>query len=242
MVVHFVGHYFHYDSKFLQTLKTLILNPGRLTLAYWNRQRARYIPPISLYIFISAIYFLLRFTVLPEAARINHSNKAEPAATIQLMPPTNERDTSSAIDHFFVSNIERLQKEHGNAYEYILDRLHHNLPKFFFFMIPVMAAVLALLFRRQKDIYFADHSVFALHVHCFWFSMLIFISLLSPLGNTVRIILYVVAFYYIIRSLKVVYDISFGKALLNTVFIVTVYAVILMLLLFGGLILITGFS
>lgn len=63
LVLHFIGHYFHYDSKFWKTMRALLLNPGKLTLAYIDRQRMRYIPPISLYIFISAVYFLISYNL-----------------------------------------------------------------------------------------------------------------------------------------------------------------------------------
>jgi hypothetical protein len=58
ILTHFVGHYFHYDSKFWVTLKTLCFYPGKLTLAYHNHQRMKYIPPVNLYIFVSVVFFL----------------------------------------------------------------------------------------------------------------------------------------------------------------------------------------
>jgi hypothetical protein len=58
LISHFIGHYFHYDSKFWTTIKTLCFSPGKLTLAYHKLQRAKYIPPISLYIFVSVVFFL----------------------------------------------------------------------------------------------------------------------------------------------------------------------------------------
>src|ERR1700743_3096572 len=69
--MHFLGHYFHYDSKFLQTMKALWFSPGKLTIAYWNKQRMRYISPVSLYIFISAVYFLISFSMPKENIEIN---------------------------------------------------------------------------------------------------------------------------------------------------------------------------
>jgi hypothetical protein len=57
LIMHFAGHYLHYDSKFWQTLNTLWFKPGLLTTAYWEEKRMRYIPPMSLYIFVSFIYF-----------------------------------------------------------------------------------------------------------------------------------------------------------------------------------------
>lgn len=59
LVMHFISHYFHFDSKFWVTLKTLVFKPGKLAVAYRNKQRMRYIQPISLYIFVSVAFFLL---------------------------------------------------------------------------------------------------------------------------------------------------------------------------------------
>ncbi|WP_158799563.1 DUF3667 domain-containing protein [Pedobacter sp. L105] len=56
---HSVGHYFHFDAKFWQTLIPLLTKPGQVTLDYLAGKRARYIHPISLYIFVSIIYFLI---------------------------------------------------------------------------------------------------------------------------------------------------------------------------------------
>lgn len=56
---HSVGHYFHFDSKFFSTLVPLLTKPGQLTLDYIAGKRARYIHPVSLYIFVSIVYFLI---------------------------------------------------------------------------------------------------------------------------------------------------------------------------------------
>lgn len=59
LVSHFISHYFHFESKFWISLKNLIIHPGRLALAYHNKQRMRYVQPISLYILVSAVFFIL---------------------------------------------------------------------------------------------------------------------------------------------------------------------------------------
>ena len=56
---HSIGHYFHFDSKFFQTLVPLLTKPGQLTLDYLAGKRARYIHPVSLYIFVSVVYFII---------------------------------------------------------------------------------------------------------------------------------------------------------------------------------------
>ena len=62
MVVHFAGDYFHYDSKFWRTFKTLFTKPGLATLEYINGKRAKYLNPIQLYIFVTTVFFLFLFT------------------------------------------------------------------------------------------------------------------------------------------------------------------------------------
>ncbi|WP_443939026.1 DUF3667 domain-containing protein [Pedobacter sp. MW01-1-1] len=69
-ISHSIAHYFHFDNKFFSTLKTLIIEPGKVTLDYLAGRRARYINPVSMYIFVSIIYFL----IVPKA---NHSKKEE---------------------------------------------------------------------------------------------------------------------------------------------------------------------
>lgn len=61
-VGHLIGHFFsditHFDSKIFITLKDLILRPGFLTSEYVAGRRVRYLNPIRMYVFISAIFFL----------------------------------------------------------------------------------------------------------------------------------------------------------------------------------------
>ncbi len=64
MILYFAGHYFHFDSKFWISVKTLLFKPGKLTLAWHNKQRMRYVAPVNFYIFTSVAFFILfSFTV-----------------------------------------------------------------------------------------------------------------------------------------------------------------------------------
>lgn len=49
----------HLDSKILLTIGTLIRYPGKITREYNDNMRARYTPPIRLYVFASLIFFVL---------------------------------------------------------------------------------------------------------------------------------------------------------------------------------------
>jgi len=56
---HSISHYFHFDEKFFNTLVPLLTKPGELTLAYLAGKRTKYLQPISMYIFVSIVYFLV---------------------------------------------------------------------------------------------------------------------------------------------------------------------------------------
>jgi hypothetical protein len=63
LVRHFLGDITHYDSKFLTTIRDLLLKPGFLTKEYLEGRRTAYLNPIRMYVFISAFFFLLLFLV-----------------------------------------------------------------------------------------------------------------------------------------------------------------------------------
>lgn len=51
--------FFHFDTKLWNTIKTTFSRPGKITVEYLEGKRARYVPPVKFYIFISFIFFLL---------------------------------------------------------------------------------------------------------------------------------------------------------------------------------------
>ena len=65
-VWHMVGHFFsditHFDGKFFSSVKYLFTRPGFLTKEYVNGRRASYLNPVRMYVFTSAIFFLIFFS------------------------------------------------------------------------------------------------------------------------------------------------------------------------------------
>lgn len=64
-VWHLLQHFFnditHFDGKFFSTVKYLVRKPGYLSAEYMAGRRASYLNPIRMYVFTSAIFFLLLF-------------------------------------------------------------------------------------------------------------------------------------------------------------------------------------
>ena len=65
--------FFHFDTKIWNTIKTTFSKPGKITIDYLEGKRARYVPPVKFYIFISFIFFLLLGKLTDHA--IDGSNK-----------------------------------------------------------------------------------------------------------------------------------------------------------------------
>ena len=67
---HLIGHFFadvtHYDAQVFTTVKDLIVKPGYLTGQYNAGKRVSYLNPIRMYIFISAVFFIVAFSLKGE--------------------------------------------------------------------------------------------------------------------------------------------------------------------------------
>ncbi|MEO6610530.1 MAG: DUF3667 domain-containing protein [Chitinophagaceae bacterium] len=63
MVTHFFYDITHFDSNFFHTIHHLILKPGFLSKEYTAGRRTSYLHPVRMYVFTSAIFFLLFFSV-----------------------------------------------------------------------------------------------------------------------------------------------------------------------------------
>ena len=67
---HLLNHFFeditHFDGKFFSSLKLLITRPGYLSREYMNGRRASYLNPVRMYVFTSALFFLIFFNFFKE--------------------------------------------------------------------------------------------------------------------------------------------------------------------------------
>ncbi|HWB25733.1 MAG TPA: DUF3667 domain-containing protein [Chitinophagaceae bacterium] len=73
LVTHFVYDVTHFDGKFFSTLKYLLFKPGFLPLEYSKGRRMRYLHPIRMYVFTSAIFFVIFLTFIARPDDINKS-------------------------------------------------------------------------------------------------------------------------------------------------------------------------
>jgi hypothetical protein len=62
MLIHFFYDITHFDSKFFESVKVLVFRPGFLSKEFIKGRRTSYLHPVRMYVFTSAIFFLLFFS------------------------------------------------------------------------------------------------------------------------------------------------------------------------------------
>jgi hypothetical protein len=64
LVTHFFYDITHFDGSFFSTVKYLVTRPGFLSAEYIKGRRASYLNPIRMYVFTSAFFFIIFFSLI----------------------------------------------------------------------------------------------------------------------------------------------------------------------------------
>ena len=98
-VWHLVSHFFkditHFDGKFFTSLRYLVFKPGFLSKEYIAGRRVRYLNPIRMYLFTSAIFFLIFFSLFQvdeKSLGMKTTFKGKTADQIRKMDSTEFND------------------------------------------------------------------------------------------------------------------------------------------------------
>jgi len=227
----------------LRTLVPLVIRPGFLTNEYNAGRRIGYLSPLKLYLTVSVLFFL----ALSWKAPLNKHNVAintsgvsfgpaggKPSAPIsrtaaeydarqRALPPARRDPPLAAtmIHHLFKA------KQSPQAF---VSALLRDIPKMMFFLLPLFALSLKLLYLRNKRLY-VEHLVFLLHVHAFAFLALTPLLLTPPLwrGLFVGLALPV----YVAAALRAVYKQGWPKTLLKFTLLGLGYVLLLALCFVG---------
>jgi len=159
----------NWDGKIPTTLITLFFKPGLLTLDFLAGRRARWLPPLRLYLICSVAYFLSGAMV--EA--ITHRSVRE-VAEVTITNPDGTKELSAEgrteLEEGWparVFGMERLERAAADPAR--LNReIQLVLPKAMFLMLPLFAVLTMLAWRRKQPRYPA-HLYLALHLHAAWF-------------------------------------------------------------------------
>ncbi len=210
LILHFFNDITHFDGKFFATVKYLLKKPGFLSAEYVRGRRASYLNPIRMYVFTSAIFFLILFslksgqianvTVTPEKehgtvlkSNLEGLHQGE-FKTVKGYDSAQDRLPDSLKDGFwnrlmtrrFIVINEEYRKDSRGYNEHLVENFLHSFPKILFFSLPFFALILRLLYVRRKQYLYVEHGIFTIHLYCAVFILMLAAVLLGELSNGVR--------------------------------------------------------
>jgi hypothetical protein len=182
----------HVDGRFWQTLRRLAFDPGPLTNEYFRERRARYIPPFRLYLVLSLVFFGLASLTSAfdtDAGRFEGVTTGAPATAEQPAAGPARPDTGAGCASLVFEPkwleaparraCERAARDGGRT---LAKAFVANVPKMMFVFLPLMAAVMLLLYWRPRR-YYVEHLVFYLHVHA---ALFLALALTMAVGAATR--------------------------------------------------------
>ncbi len=120
---HLISHFFkditHFDGKFFSTLKLVITKPGYLSREYRKGKRGSYLNPIRMYIFTSALFFLVFFSLVKLDDNIMDNSltvEKVPLNTIRMMD-------SSSFAKFSAEKINKGKPMQRQEFEKYVDSM-----------------------------------------------------------------------------------------------------------------------
>lgn len=164
-----------WDGTIPTTLWMLVRHPGRLTTEFLAGRRARYLRPLRLYLSTSLVFFLTLAATADDrrtdGIKFNiddgPTSAAAAAPTRAGTPPKRAGGASGWLDRVAQERKRRLfampKQERNRA---LRQSLQAKLPNMVFALLPVFALLVRGLYWR-RPVFYAEHLVFALHVHAF---------------------------------------------------------------------------
>ena len=172
----------HSDSRLWRTLTTLWFRPGKLTQEFVAGRRVAYLPPFRLYLIVSIVFFLLAsFAHLNVAAiKFDEATKpgGQPADISPGVPPAAAPLESCQDAKFLGFSTPAWNAKFKHACEAIVrdngTSLQHSVigpaSKAMFVVLPLIALLHMLMYWRPRYRY-AEHLLFFVHLHAFYFSV-----------------------------------------------------------------------
>lgn len=242
----FVEEYFAYDNKVWRTLQRLLFRPGALTAEYLAGRRARYVRPLKLYLIASLVYFLAfgyqvsrGWSPFTDTSSLGARRRGEGVTAVA--PSTRDAGAGASFDDVYRERKRRLARLTADQRERLLaEGLGRHLPHAMFALMPLFALILRVLYARSGRLY-AEHFVFALHVHAFVF-LAATIAVLAPVeGKRFDQAVVVVLTAYLALAMRRVYGGRRRWLAPRLVTLVAAYLIVLAVVLLG-LILLTVFT
>jgi hypothetical protein len=222
-----------YDGRIMSTLRGLF-RPGFLTHEYLSGRRRNYLPPVRVYLIVSVLYFLIAASAPDIDPDRQAGNVAGPGNMRIGITKTDGGGVLTEADRqemlrdletapWYLKPMMRSVLEDPAAFRV---RMFSIMPRVFFALVPVFAAIVFLFYRRRR---FPTALVFALHVHVFAFVVFAVseaakFTYSEMFAAAISVITLVVVLGYTLRSFRAVFGGSWPITLVKATSIAFLYA------------------
>ena len=269
LFTHFIEDLTHFDGKFFKTLRLLLFKPASLTKLYMEGKRATYLHPIRMYLFISAIFFLIIFSGKQETPAVSIPLNSTSESHFTIGGDSVKYKSVAAYDtaqskltlhkrdkwikaKFIKQTIYLEQKYKGNAGGLgaaLMEQFQHYFSRMLYISLPIFAFFLWVLYRRNKAFYFVDHVIFSIHIYCAFFIFMFLFetvnlltqSLLHKTYDMVNLAVFCILEFYLYKSLRNHFNQSRSKTIFKFL-LLNLFTSILMAVLMAIFILLSLFN
>ena len=199
---------FHFETRAWRTLAELAWRPGRMIREYIHGRRARYVPPLALFLFMMFALFLV-FSMTTSVGETGDAPAHGAAATPTAAASGGASSVRAGDTHWLalvmrgkrplgeeelhrelVNNVPWIARpsfEHkilhaANNRELAIYKIKSGAPKYAILLVPLTLPLLWLLFIRRRDVRLFDHVGFSFYSLSAMAMLLIVLSLLDAIG------------------------------------------------------------
>ena len=147
-------------------------------------------------------------------------NKVTPAQYLKQQKMLGKERKAGYFKRIFtvrLLEINLIGEEGKNEFlNKLIETFLHNIPKLLFFLLPVFALFLKLLYLHKKEFYYVDHAILSLHYFSFIFLLLIFSDyILNKIFNTgvFTSLAFLWMSLYLLIAMKRLYGQGWGKTI-----------------------------
>ncbi|SDL30247.1 Protein of unknown function [Catalinimonas alkaloidigena] len=265
LIGEYLGSAFNVDAKAARTFRDLLGRPGHMIRAFNEGKRVRYVPPVRLYLFVSALFFLLtallstddrprrtpiRFqsdgdsigiTTMQDLDSVELPLRGNDAVFLQselaqIAGYSNEQLDSllsaksaepTFLNRLMVRRAVRLL--HAEQHSFV-DQFFQIISVAMFFLMPIFAFWLWLLYRRSSRYYF-EHLIFAIYFHSLVFLLMIVqagVELIPAIGELINALIGLLILVYLLLALKQAYQQGWGRTVAKFFLLLMVYGLTLL--------------
>jgi Protein of unknown function (DUF3667) len=216
-----------WDGQFIISVRALVQRPGLLTREFLEGRRARYISPLRLYLMASVVYFVVAAASPNIGPQSGTKLSVGPGVSVDVSLGTSGSDKTAVLEEIARAPavVRPLMRRAVEDPAGLKRRILETVPRVFFALLPVFAAIVALFYRGRR---YAEHLYFAIHLQAFIFLALAVPELLKFTRSTAAADAAGLAAaiwipVYAARALREVYGGRLGRTLIKELGIAAIY-------------------